>query len=62
LFVPTDIEQIISRASAKSVMDVLRAEKHNYDVLVKGRKGSQASADVGITQPIPCPEARPEAG
>ena len=43
-------------------MDVLRAEKHNYDVLVKGRKGSQASVDVGITQPIPCPAARPEAG
>ena len=62
MFVPTDIEQIISRASAKSVMDVLKAEKHNYDVLVKGRKGRYKRVDVGIEQPIPCAEARPEAG
>jgi hypothetical protein len=60
--VPSSIEQIVSRSSANSVKEVLQAEKHNYDVLVKGRKGRYKRVDVGIEQPIPCAEARPEAG
>ena len=58
---PDNIEQIVSRSSAMSVKEVLQAEKHNYDVLVKDRKGKYRRVDVGIEQPIPCPEARPEA-
>jgi hypothetical protein len=56
------VEQIISRASANSVMEVLQAEKRNYEVLVKGKPGRYNRVDVGIEQPIPDPDARPEAG
>ena len=59
---PNSIKQIVSRPSANSVKEVLQGEKHNYDVLVKGRKGRYKRVDVGIEQPIPCAEARPEAG
>lgn len=59
---PTSVEQIISRSSASSVMEVLQAEKRNYEVLVKGRPGRYERVDVGIEQPIPHPDARPEAG
>jgi len=44
------------------VMEVLQAEKRNYEVLVKGKPGRYKRVDVGIEQPIPDPDARPEAG
>ena len=60
---PTDVTQIISRHSARSVCEVLAAEKRNFDAVVKGNGGGYVRMDVGIPQPIPDPRARrPEAG
>ena len=61
---PTDVTQIISRHSARSVCDVLAAEKRNFDAVVKGNGGGYVRMDVGIPQPmhIPDPRVRPEAG
>ena len=59
---PTDVTQIISRHSARSVCEVLAAEKRNFNAVVKGNSGGYVRMDVGIPQPIPDPRARPEAG
>jgi hypothetical protein len=60
--VPSDVEQIISRQSSSSVKQVLMAEKLNYDVLVRGKPGRYEAVNTGIKEPIPHPDARPEAG
>jgi hypothetical protein len=48
--------------SARSVCEVLAAEKRNFNAVVKGNGGGYARMDVSIPQHIPDPLARPEAG
>jgi len=42
--------------------EVMRAEKRNFKALVRQGGGTYSRIDVAILEPIPHPQARPEAG